>query len=165
MSNIQNFRTAFHGFNRQDVVSYIEYMNNRHNSEIQQLKNQLQNVQSQVAQNDLKDKLEAAEARIQELEAALAQEGKQAVSCSEEELEAYRRAERAERIAQERSNAICNKANAVLADTGLQVENAAAAIDEAAAKLDAQLEVYKAAVADAKATLHQAADNLQSIAE
>lgn len=165
MSNIQNFRTAFHGFNRQDVVSYIEYMNNRHASEIQQLKNQLQNAQAQASDGDLKQRLEAAEAKIRELEAALAQEGKQAVNCTEEELEAYRRAERAERIAQERSAQICEKANAVLADAGVQVDCAASAIDEAAGKLDAQLEAYKAAVEDAKSTLHQAADALRTIAE
>ena len=70
MSNMQNFRTAFHGFNRQDVVNYIEYMNNRHASEIQQLKNQLQNAPAQGSDGELKKRLEAAEAKIKELEAA-----------------------------------------------------------------------------------------------
>lgn len=165
MSNMQNFRTAFHGFNRQDVVNYIEYMNNRHASEIQQLKNQLQNAPAQGSDGELKKRLEAAEAKIKELEAALAQEGKAPMNCAEEELEAYRRAERAERIAQERSKAICEKANAILADAGVQVEASAAAVNQAAKKLDAQLEVYKAAVEDAKASLQQTADSLLSIAE
>lgn len=164
MSNVQNFRTAFHGFNRQDVVSYIEYINNRHNSEIQQLNNQLQSLQSKGDNSQLQEKLAAAEARIQELEAALAQQGGAAVNCTEQELEAYRRAERAERVAQERSQQICQQANAVLADAGVQVDSAAAAIDDAAQKLDAQLQTYKVAVENAKATLHDAASALGAIA-
>lgn len=165
MSGIQNFRTAFHGFNRQDVVSYIEYMNNRHASELQQLNTQLQNAQGKGQVAALEEKLAAAEARIAELENALVQNGGVVKVGKDEELEAYRRAERAERIAQERSNQICEKANAALADAQLHVDAAACAIDDAAAQLSAQLEVYKAAVEDAKATLHKAADGLSTIAE
>ena len=167
MSGIQNFRTAFRGFNRQDVVNYIEFMHNQHNSQIQQLNTQLQNAANRATDAELQARLEAAEAKIKELEAQLAQAGGDAapVSCTEQELEAYRRAERAERIANERSAAICNQANAALAEAGLQVDNAASAIDEAAQKLELQLDAYKAAVADAKATLHQTADTLRTIAE
>ena len=37
MSAPQNFRTAFNGFNREDVVRYLEYINNKHNSLVNQL--------------------------------------------------------------------------------------------------------------------------------
>ena len=47
MATIQHFRTALGGFNRQDVVNYIEYLNNQHNSQIQQLNTQLQTALSQ----------------------------------------------------------------------------------------------------------------------
>ena len=39
MAGIQNFRKSFRGFNRKDVVDYIEYMNNTHNAQIEQLSN------------------------------------------------------------------------------------------------------------------------------
>ena len=50
----QTFRSALNGFHRADVVNYIEMLNNRHMTELEQLRNQL----------------EAAQARVQELEAA-----------------------------------------------------------------------------------------------
>ena len=162
MSSIQNFRSAFNGFNRQDVVSYIEFMTNQHNSQIQQLNSQLQNALAKSADPALQEKLTAAEARIRELEAQLAQAG-EAANCTEQELEAYRRAERAERLANERSRQICDKENGVLADARCQVEAAAAAIDAAAENLSAQLDAYQKAVTDAKKTLHDAADAMHAI--
>ena len=45
MSGIQNFRSALGGFNREDVVRYIEYINNKHNSQIEQLNTQLKEAQ------------------------------------------------------------------------------------------------------------------------
>ena len=38
----QNFRSAFYGFNREDVVRYIEFLNNQHKNQLDQLHNQLQ---------------------------------------------------------------------------------------------------------------------------
>lgn len=165
MSGIQNFRTAFRGFNRQDVVNYIEFMHNQHNSQIQQLNTQLQNATGKATDSELQARLDAAEAKIRELEEKLAQAGGETApaSCTEQELEAYRRAERAERVANERSAMICDQANAALAEAGTQVDAAAAAIDDAAQKLEQQLEVYRAAVADAKTTLHSAADTVKAI--
>ena len=37
MAQLQNFRTAFNGFNREDVVHYLEYLNTRHQNQINQL--------------------------------------------------------------------------------------------------------------------------------
>ena len=161
MATIQHFRTALAGFNRQDVVSYIEFMTNQYNSQIQQLNTQLAVAQSRPGNSDLQDKLAAAEARIAELEAQLAEGGNN--NCTEQELEAYRRAERAERMAKERSRQICDQANGVLAEAGYQVQSAAAAIDTAAQSLSIQLEVYQQAVTEAKQTLQDAARAMQAI--
>ena len=49
MAGIQNFRSALNGFNRQDVVHYIEYLNNQHNAQLEQLNTQLQNAQAPFA--------------------------------------------------------------------------------------------------------------------
>ena len=37
MSAPQNFRSAFNGFNREDVVKYLEYINSRHRAQVNQL--------------------------------------------------------------------------------------------------------------------------------
>ena len=64
MSELKNFRSAFRGFNRQDVVNYIEYINNAHNAQIEQLNNQLQAALARPTDEEMKARLEAAEARV-----------------------------------------------------------------------------------------------------
>lgn len=166
MSGIQNFRTALNGFNRQDVVSYIEYMNNKHNSQIEQLNNQLQAAHASSADPQLQAQLEAAQARIRELETQLAQAvpATTTVNCTEQELEAYRRAERAERVAQERAQQIYHKANAVLADTLAQMEAANEQAKAAESQLSAQLDQFKASILGTGAYLRDAVASLGQIA-
>ena len=49
MAAFQNFRSALNGFNREDVVRYIEFINNQHNAQVAQLNTQLQNAQEALA--------------------------------------------------------------------------------------------------------------------
>ena len=46
MSDQQHFRSAFNGFNREDVVHYIEYLNSKHASEISQLNSEIEYLRS-----------------------------------------------------------------------------------------------------------------------
>ena len=48
MAEHQNFRTALAGFNREDVVRYIEYLNTTHAAEIAQLNSELEYLRSRV---------------------------------------------------------------------------------------------------------------------
>ena len=102
MAVIQNFRGAVGGFNREDVVRYIEYINNKHASQINQLNTEMQVLQEELAQlraqGDLAAQLEEANARIAQLEQerdALAAQVEQLADRpqTDSELEAYRRAE------------------------------------------------------------------------
>ena len=157
----KHFRSAFHGFNRQDVVQYIEYLNNQHNAKVEQLNNQLRIAKAAVpADNGLQEKLDAALERCAQLEAQLAQ----ANTCgSEQELEAYRRAERAERIAQERAQQICTQANAVLAEASSKAAAATARIAQLADETNAQLQAYRDAVSGTQAVFQEAVDALGAI--
>ena len=156
MAGFQNFRTALNGFKRADVVHYIEYMHNKHNSQIEQLNTQLQTAQAKLAKADtteLQAQLDAANARIAELEAELA--ARPAASDAEpaQELEVYRRAERTERLARERAAQIYAQANAILAEATLKVDNASAQIGVAADQIAAQLQEYHTSVSNTKAML------------
>jgi len=66
MSVPQNFRSAFNGFNREDVVKYIEYLNARHTAEVNQLTSESEFLQGKLnALEDapsMKASLEQAEA-------------------------------------------------------------------------------------------------------
>lgn len=167
MAEFQNFRTALSGFNREDVVHYLEYLNHRHASEVSQLKGQLQALQEQLdaAQSaprqdeDLLARLEAAEARCAELENAQLP----ASHLSEDELEAYRRAERAERSANERVARLYQQANGALAEATVQVDDAASQIAAVTDAVTAQLSQLQTAVAAGKNTLRSAAAALYAV--
>ncbi len=156
MAVIHNFRSALGGFNRQDVVSYIEYMNNWHKTEIEQLNTQLQTAQEALAKADgtaneeLLAKLEAAEARCAELEAQLGQ----TPVVAGDELETYRRAERAERLARERASQIYTQTNALLAEATLKIESASDGLGDLSTQLVQHLEKSKAELQEAVAAMY-----------
>lgn len=161
MAGIQNFRSALGGFNREDVVSYIEYLNNQHNAQIAQLNTQLLNAQEALAKaqsvphnDELVAQLEAAQARCAELEAQLAAAGTAAPVQTGDELETYRRAERVERMAQERASQIYAQANAVLADATVKVEAAAEGMKAVADQAAAQLQTAEQQLKDAVAAMY-----------
>ena len=166
MASVKTFRTALGGFNREDVVRYIEYMNNKHNAEVEQLKTQLQNAQEALAKADntaLEAKLAAAEAQCAELEAKCAELEAQAVSgipavaaLPDDELEIYRRAERAERLARDRASQIYAQANAALADATVKVEAISDTMNDLCNQFDAKM-------ADGKKQLQEAVASLYAI--
>lgn len=161
MAGVQNFRTSFRGFNRQDVVSYIEYMNQKHNLQVEQLTNQLQAARSSKNLTQLQEQLDAANARIEELEAALSKNG--GMNCTELELEAYRRAEKAERQAKERAHQVYQQANAVLADATAKADEIAQNIGAVADQVTAQLQKYQQSVQDSKGAFQEAVATLYAI--
>ncbi len=172
MSDIQKFRKSVNGFNRHDVVTYIEYLNNKHRSEINQLQNQLQAATRPVEDTGLKEENAALKQENEELRARLAElesrpETAPAApvgpSCTEQELEAYRRAERAERLAMERARATSQQAKGILADATAQIQISATQLEEAARTMAAQLDSYKASVLGAGAILNDTAAALGTV--
>lgn len=152
------FRSALNGFNREDVVHYIEYLNNQHNAQIEQLNNQLKTAAAAVpaTDTDLQAQLDAALEKCAQLE-------KQLAAAPEQELETYRRAERAERLAQERAQQVNTQTNAILADATVKAEAAAAQLAQLADQANAQLKIYEDAIADSKALFQDAIDALYAL--
>ena len=178
MAAMQNFRSALGGFNREDVVRYIEYINNKHSAELEQLNNQLQITREALSEakaqgdaTELKAQLEEAQARCAELERQLEeaqarcaeleqkpqlteQEAAKSAVTPEDELEAYRRAERAERLARDRAAQIYAQANAALADATVKVETISETMTEMADRMAAQAQDAKNKLQDAVASLY-----------
>ena len=182
----QTFRSSFNGFNREDVVRYLEYINAKHAAELNQLRSELEFLRSKeipapvetVCDNselveqqaarirELFDRCKAQEETIADLTARL--ENTQTteaapITCPEQELEAYRRAERAERVARERAEVVYHQANAVLSDATAKVDEAAALIGSMADQLSGQLSQFQSAVTSSKQALHDAATTLYAI--
>ena len=141
----QRFRSALNGFNREDVVNYIEYINNLHTAEVEQLKNQLQKAKGSVSEEvvaDLQAQLDAALQCCAELEEKLSVKE----ADSNRELEAYRRAEETERLAKIRAQDIYDQANTALSTATAMAESAAEEFNQVAERTSQQLKEYQASI-------------------
>jgi len=180
----QNFRSAFNGFNREDVVRYLEYINTKHTTQINQLNTENDFLRTKLnavePDADLAQEREELLSRIQELEERCAQLEQQlaeakAVPIGEEnpepvfqysaneELEAYRRAERTERIARERAELVYHQVNGVLAEATVKVDGVASEIGTMADQVMMQLSQLQAAVSGSKQALQDAVSTMYAI--
>ena len=164
MAAAQRFRSAFNGFNREDVVHYIDYLNNHYTSQIQQLNNQLQEAAAKREDPQLRGELDAALAKIAELETKLEEQAKIQITLNNEaELEAYRRAEKTERMARERAQQVYDMANAALAEAALKADAAAQQISAVADQAAEQLKVCQETVLGSKDAFRDAVASLYAI--
>lgn len=219
MSEPLNFRSAFNGFNREDVVHYIEYLNANHENQIRQLQADLAaiqkecllpsedasqgevvaDMQEQFAQqeailtalnaekdeligkctqleealaaltaenNALSEKAAQLEAQLAEVSAqrdAAASTKPQMSAYVEEELAAYRRAERVERLANERATAIYRKLRTALQDTAAKTDFAVTNLDSITGQFNAQLSALRDSLSDSKTYLDQSLCSLEEI--
>lgn len=209
MANHKTFRSALNGFNREDVVHYIEYINAQHTAQINQLTSEAEFLRSKLAEleeapaanPELEAELTAAQEQLQaaaeenaqlaaqlqalEEEKAQLEEDIQAAlaakyqaetardaalaqqvtvqSRADEELEAYRRAERAERLAQERAEKVYHRVNGVLADATVKVDDAAAQIGELADQVMSQLNLLQSAASGSKQALQDAVETMYAL--
>lgn len=195
MAAAYNFRTAFNGFNREDVVHYIEYINSKNTALVNQLRADLAAAQQEIAtlkatppkNPELEEQVQQLTAKIAQMEdevltaqiaksdaeaglEAMTKQRNEALAAqntakrhTEEELEAYRRAERMERQARERTEAMYNKANTIVADASAKVEEAAQQINGIADQVAAQLSVLQNAIGDSKRALQDASASLYDI--
>ena len=97
------------------------------------------------------------------MEAQLAQGSGSPINCTEQELEAYRRAERMERAAKERSEQIYRQATATLAEATSQVDGAAIQFKQLSERVNMQMAELQAAVEGSKAALAGAAATMYTI--
>ena len=207
MAESFNLRSAFNGFNREDVVHYIEYLNANYEKQIKQLKadlatmqrdsflpeaneeleEQLAEMQEQfdqqeslltalnVEKDELMAKCSQLEAvlavlttenkdlsdKVAQLEAQLAAAEKNSAVTEqsrftpsmEEELAAYRRAERVERQANERANALYRNLRTALQDTVSKADQAVSNLDNISGQFNAQINTMRDALLESKTNL------------
>ena len=184
MADALNFRSALSGFNREDVVKYIEYINAKHTAELNQLRSEIEYLNSKLssiredadakarldevlAENEaLRAQVEQLQTRCEDLETAPAAPAPQPQYLSgnlEQELEAYRRAARTERLARERAELIYHQTNSALADATVKVDEAAAQLGTMTDGILAQLNQLQNAISGSKQALHDAAATMYAI--
>ena len=182
MEQPTQFRSSLNGFNRQDVVRYMEFVNNKHAAQVAQLTSELEYLRGKQDALDagrvsqLEKDLSAAQLenaalrqRVAELEKQLAEQSAAApapaAAPSESELEAYRRAERVERVARERAKQLAQQAAQALDQAGTQAEEAAAQIAQVSSRLSEQLARLQDAMDSGRRTLRETVGAVQTLAD
>ena len=164
MAQGQNFRSAFHGFNREDVVRYIEFQNQKHLSAVNQLKSENQALKDELDALRAKTGHEEKDALIAQLQEELAQlKNAEPAAQTDSELEAYRRAERMERAAKERSSQIYRQATAVLSDATAQIDSISDQFCQIADRIGDQIKELQVALDNSRNTLKDAASTMYAI--
>lgn len=200
MADMQNFRSALGGFNREDVVHYIEYLNRKNTNLVNQLRSENQEIMTQLEalrsaehggsrneapvdapSTDAAAQIAALEAEISGLNTALAEKDhtiselnarisaleqqlqSAAPSMAQQELEAYRRAERMERAAKERSQQIYRQTAAALAEATTLVDGNAQQFAQIAEQINVQLQQLQASVSGSKQVFQDAAAAMYAI--
>lgn len=189
-----NFRSSLHGFNRQDVANYLEYLNNRHAAQVNQLNTDLEALRRQAEAPAEDPQRTALEARCRELEqqleaarkerdealaqreaaeqklASARQDREEALlrSCGEKleanrELEAYRRAERTERIARERAEQVYSETGTVLTQASNRIEAALRQMTGISQQVTGQLDTLQTAIASSRLALQDAAQTIDKL--
>ena len=178
MAATMNFRSAFNGFNREDVVHFIEYLNAKHTAEINQLNAELELLRSRsgaslpaaesnqeaASASEEVEQLKSQLAELQQRYDALVNEKPPVVQYGTiQELEAYRRAERTERIAKERAEQVYHQVNGALADATMKVDGTFTQLGELADQLTAQLAQLQELVTGSRQALSDASATLYTI--
>ena len=189
-----NFSSSLHGFNRQDVANYLEYLNNRHAAQVNQLNTDLEALRRQAEAPAEDPQRTALEARCRELEqqleaarkerdealaqreaaeqklASARQDREEALlrSCGEKleanrELEAYRRAERTERMARERAEQVYSETGSVLTQASIRIEAALRQMTGISQQVTGQLDTLQTAIASSRLALQDAAQTIDKL--
>lgn len=186
----QKFRFSINGFNRSDVVRYLEYMNSKHTAKVNQLsmdnemlRQELASLKSEVREDgseELQTRLDSVTAerdalaeRVRALEEEIARAAakQEIVVCEQavpavgpsQELEAYRRAESMEREAREHARRIRLHMQQVISDVCSKVDAAAADCDSVASQASMRLGSLIDSVSEGRRLLQNAADELRSM--
>lgn len=169
----RNFRAAINGFNRNDVVNYIEECSINHERALRQLRDEnarlradLEKLQAEKdALETRKAEAEAPEAPEPETEPETVAEAPAAPepSSSAEELAAYRRAEAVERAARNRAAALCRQVNEIVDNASRKFETSRGDVNALMSDLNICLRRLNDTFADLRLTFDDTAGAFASV--
>ena len=178
---VQNFRTAFHGFNREDVVRFLETASARHTAEVNQLRDEIARLEGDLsllrmrsgdgASQEELEALQAENARlkaqVEELETQLTEPAatpiRDETNWKDEELAAYRRAETVERQARNRAAQMYHRVNGLIADLAARMDGSKAEMTAAAEALGQALDQLQLALDGGQSILTEGTATLRAL--
>lgn len=175
-----NFRTALHGFQRDDVVQFIEAKTLEHEKELRQKNDEISRLRAQL--DEVSQKLDAQMAENRCLQTAVAEEAPAQpktpldapmapiaaefdsdARLKEMELAAYRRAEMVERHARERADETIRRIRAAAAQCNAQIAAANQAVNTMLETICGDVHQFEQALRDACNTIQQAGDAIGTV--
>lgn len=178
---VQDFRTAFHGFNREDVVRFLETATARHTAEVNQLRDEIARLEGDLsllrtrsgdgASQEELEALQAENARlkaqVEELETQLTEPAatpiRDETNWKDEELAAYRRAETVERQARNRAAQMYHRVNGLIADLAARMDGSKAEMTAAAEALGQALDQLQLALDGGQSILTEGTATLRAL--
>ncbi len=151
-----SFRSAIHGFHRGDVIAFLEKLSASHEAALRQRDEQIR-----VLREDLADAQEKLNARA----AGPAPDPGEPLPTSDDELEAYRRAERCEREAKARAEKLCADASGAVQGVSDRLTDREAKLADASDALNADFSVLQAAVSEILKEMNDAKDRLGQLGQ
>ncbi len=168
-NNLPKFRTAVGGFNRMDVVSYIESLSLQNQQTLKKLQEENSDLRRQIAQYEAASapsELEeaAAEPETVELEAeAIAHAEPETASLKEQELAAYRRAEAAERTARTRASQLNQSVDEIFSEALSRFDNSGSEANALCEDLLSSYSRLQEALADIRVIYDETVSQLQAL--
>lgn len=138
------FRTSLSGFHKGDVTDYIAKTAKEHKQELQRLQEELERLESDNV--ELRKQILLQEAELTALREQAEKEAQTEEPVMDQlELAAYRRAEAAERIANQRARKFYEQMDEISAAAAAQFQTAGEAANAALAEMGQQMEAFQAA--------------------
>ncbi len=171
-NNLPKFRTAVGGFNRMDVVSYIESLSLQNQQTLKKLQEENSDLRRQIAQYEAASapsELEeaAAEPETVELEVpeaeAIAHAEPETASLKEQELAAYRRAEAAERTARTRASQLNQSVDEIFSEALSRFDNSGSEANALCEDLLSSYSRLQEALADIRVIYDETVAQLQAL--
>lgn len=165
-----SFRTAIGGFNRADVFAYIEKTSHEHRSALREKDQQLAALQGELdalrkEREELQREVASLQAQLQAQPEAAPQEAPAPEASDSRELEAYRRAEAAERSAHVRAARLNGSLNALLSSTQAQLDALTDDTRSAALQVEQELQNVQNCSARSMALLKELTEQLAALTD
>ena len=141
MGELPHFRTAVGGFHKSDVSEYIAKIAKEHQNQLQEKDKEIQQLRQQL--DEVREQLNRQTAAPEPEAAPETSEASQEEALDRMELEAYRRAEAAERIASQRAKKLYEALGDICSNARSQLENADSAARNSITAMELQLQTLE----------------------
>ena len=171
-NNLPKFRTAVGGFNRMDVVSYIESLSMKNQQTLKKLQEENSDLRRQIAQYEAASApsgLDEAAAVPETVEPeapeseTIAHAEPETVSLKEQELAAYRRAEAAERTARTRASQLNQSVDEIFSEALSRFDSSGSEANALCEDLLSSYSRLQEALADIRVIYDETVSQLQAL--